>query len=147
MAFLLRNWWSGGSGFFIILILTTEARPQYVWNFSYITDKTTHWRHLASGDTVAIARLRFSKTVVTDPTEYRLTNFGTRPITNHINFGEQIIELTLQLWMDDGDTKFNPADSLLLTIDPLVFRLRKFRLLQYQRQPMLFYRIIRYFLL
>jgi len=92
-----------------------ESNAQYGWNFRYLTDKTTHWGHLASGDTLAIARLRFSKSIVTDPTEYHLTNFGIRPLTNHTSTW---FVHRLQLWMDNGDSKFTSADSLLLTLNP-----------------------------
>lgn len=99
----------------LLLILPRESNAQYGWNFRYLTDKTTHWGHLASGDTLAIARLRFSKSIVTDPTEYHLTNFGIRPLTNHASTW---LVQRLQLWMDDGDSKFTAADSLLLTLNP-----------------------------
>jgi len=109
---LIHGW---GLLAFLFFLLPCNLSAQYGWNFRYLTDKTTHWAHLASGDTVAIARLRFSKSVSTDPTEYHLINFGVRPLTNHINTW---FVQNLQLWMDNGDSKFTTADSLLLTLNP-----------------------------
>ncbi|MFH1212732.1 MAG: T9SS type A sorting domain-containing protein [Candidatus Neomarinimicrobiota bacterium] len=101
-------------GLFVFCALPAVLFAQYGWNFKYLTDKTTHWGHLASGDTLAIARLRFSKAVSSDPTQYRLTHFGVRPLTNHATW---LVD-RLQLWKDDGDGKFTQSDTFLIGLDP-----------------------------
>ncbi len=94
--------------FLLALVALSSAQAQIGWKFEYITSATSHWKHLGSGDTIAIARLTFSQT---DQVSYRLTQYRIRPLTNHPSrwFVEK-----LQLWKDNGDNKFNPANDTLV---------------------------------
>lgn len=104
------------SGFKTILILgmllfSVSVRAQYGWNFQYAPNNvTTHWRHLASGDTVAIASFTFSRDIPTDPQTYYLKGFRLWPITNS-SAGWFIDEL--QLYLDKGNRVFSADDSLI----------------------------------
>ncbi|MCK4641241.1 MAG: T9SS type A sorting domain-containing protein [Candidatus Marinimicrobia bacterium] len=101
-----------------------QSQAQYVWKFEYVLNNaSSKWRHLASGDTTAIASFKFSRTDENDTTTYYLKGFRLWPITNSST--EWFID-ELRLYMDRGDEKFSLDDSLIsygleleLQIDPL----------------------------
>lgn len=95
----------------LLLSFSLPLRAQYGWNFQYAGNNiTTHWRHLASGDTTVIASFRFSLDDKTDTTEYYLKGFRPRPITNSTT-GWFVDEL--QLYLDRGNEGFGRDDSLI----------------------------------
>lgn len=109
----MRKHYTGYKAFLLIgiLCLFGPARAQYGWNFQYaLNNVTTHWRHLGSGDTTAIASFTFSKDNADDPKTYYLKGFRLWPITNS-TAGWFVDEL--QLYMDRGNRVFGADDSLI----------------------------------
>ncbi len=99
--------------FFCLLGLggSLPLRAQYGWNFQYAANNSsTHWRHLASGDTTVIATFTFSTDIPGDPTEYYLKGFRLWPITNSTT-GWFVDEL--QLYLDRGNRIFGLDDTLI----------------------------------
>jgi len=96
----------------LLFLAGLPARAQnYVWQFKYLqSDKTNHWRHLAAGDTLAIASLKFGEIV---SAQYRLTQFGVRPLTDCSTWFINEI----QLWKDNGDKKFSTIDTFQIALD------------------------------
>lgn len=95
----------------LLLSFSLPLRAQFGWNFQYAGNNiTTHWRHLASGDTTVIASFTFSTDIPGDPTEYYLKDFRLWPITNSSS-GWFVDEL--QLYLDRGNRVFGRDDSLI----------------------------------
>mgnify|MGYP000039619437 CR=1 FL=1 len=95
----------------LLLSFSLPLRAQHGWIFRYAAnDITTHWRHLASGDTTVIASFEFSTDITDDPIEYYLKGFRPRPITNSTTgwFVDK-----LQLYLDRGNGVFGLDDSLI----------------------------------
>ena len=93
-----------------MLLISVPVLAQYGWNFKYASnDTTTHWRHLASGDTIAIASFTFSRDNPADPKTYYIKGFRLWPITNA---SEWFVD-SLQLYMDRGNRVFSADDSLI----------------------------------
>ncbi|MDO9547630.1 MAG: cohesin domain-containing protein [Candidatus Marinimicrobia bacterium] len=104
---------SGYKALFLMSVLCffVESQAQYGWNFQYaLNNVTTQWRHLASGDTMAIASFTFSTDNPADPKSYYLKGFRLWPITNSTT-GWFVDEL--QLYMDRGNRSFGADDSLI----------------------------------
>jgi len=94
-----------------ILCCFVQSQAQYGWNFQYaLNNVSTQWRHLASGDTTAIASFTFSRDNPGDPKSYYLKGFRLWPITNS-NAGWFVDEL--QLYLDKGNRSFGADDSLI----------------------------------
>jgi len=94
-----------------ILCFVVPLRAQYGWNFQYaLNNISTQWRHLASGDTMAIANFTFSLDSEADTKTYYLKSFRLWPITNS-TAGWFVDEL--RLYMDRGNRRFGADDSLV----------------------------------
>ncbi|MBN2600592.1 MAG: hypothetical protein JXR87_01220, partial [Candidatus Marinimicrobia bacterium] len=104
---------SGFKAFLLMSILCffVPVQAQYGWNFQYaLNNVSTQWRHLASGDTMAIANFTFSTDDPDDPQTYYLKGFRLWPITNS-SAGWFVDEL--RLYMDRGNRSFGADDSLI----------------------------------
>jgi len=109
----LQKHHSGYKAFLLmsILCLVGPLHAQYGWNFQYaLNNVSTQWRHLASGDTLAIANFTFSTDNPTDPKTYYLKGFRLWPITNS-SAGWFVDEL--RLYMDRDNRSFGADDSLI----------------------------------
>jgi len=94
-----------------ILCLIVPLQAQYGWNFQYaLNNVSTQWRHLASGDTMAIANFTFSTDNPADPKTYYLKGFRLWPITN--STADWFVD-ELRLYMDRGNRSFGADDSLI----------------------------------